>query len=62
MSAPSDVGWHRKDTSGYRLLPAFGRFLPVTKGSNRPKADVEGELLRMVAKTIYAAKVSTLAS
>jgi len=30
--------------------------------ANRPRADVEGELLRMVDKTIYAAKVSTLAS
>ena len=28
----------------------------------RPKADVEGGLLRMVAKTIYVEKVSTLAS
>lgn len=32
------------------------------KGCFRPEADIEGELLRMLAKTIYAANVSTLAS
>ncbi len=36
--------------------------MSLPKDAFRHKADVEGELLRMLAKTIYAAKVSTLAS
>ncbi len=39
-----------------------GRRQTVANSGFRLKADGEGELLRMLAKTIYAAKVSTLVS